>query len=120
MTSIYWVESDPRWLWIDDIQVGDILLEKGKSPRVVRKVSRIKKGPRTGKVHALSFTIKKCSWTGACHTTIVRTDLKTRKFSPTGKKAALNGELDKQIEANVALGDNTLATIHCCDVKGVF
>src|SRR3990167_315208 len=100
-------------MWIDEIKVGDILLEHGRSERVVRSVSRSK----TGLVCYVGFSIKRCSWTGRCYTIISRADLKARGFVPTGKAYALNSELDREIDLDLKYRDRVAVT--CCAVKGV-
>lgn len=116
MAARNWVETDPAWMWLDKIQEGDILLEQGRSERVVRNAHYGK----NGKLYSVTFTIKHCSWTGRCYTVLIRADLKTRRFAPTGKKYKAKTELDTKIKEEVNNSYNPPEIkLHCCDVKGV-
>lgn len=82
-----------KFSWIMEIQKGDILME-GDTPRVVREVS-----------HFNAYTI------------INSSDLKQRRFRPSGKRVTLSLDIDKSIEAEFRKYPPFGLT--CCDVEGI-
>lgn len=99
--------EDPKWAWIDELQVGDIITCPSGDMRMVRMVNRHKyndRHNRSGRVWTITLAIRNCSWTGKGYTVLNRSDIKTRQFSPTG----LRGEPLINIEATT-----------CCQVKGL-
>jgi hypothetical protein len=103
---------DSRPEWIKQIRKGDVL-KCGRSLRVVRNVKHC-----TTKTYVI-FAIKRCSWTTRCYTVYSHTDLKTRRFELTGKRLALQGELDYEFEQNIGINSKD-TTLHCCDVEGMY
>lgn len=97
-----------KYAWIKDISVGDILME-GDTPRVVRSVSH------TGRT-SVTFTIRHCSWTTRCYTVLNESDLRTRRFRPTGKRKRLDAPIDRAIREAI---DKREIKMHCCDVDGI-
>lgn len=97
----------PEWAWIDKIKVGDLLLTPSGDHRMVREVT-INSGKYSpqfaGKVKCISLAIRRCSWTGSGYTVINRTDIRERKYKPTGMKAQ-------------CLVDITKTT--CCEAEGL-
>lgn len=114
---------DDQWAWLDDIQPGDVLLERGdiNKPRVVRAVRRHPKGDRYGRdglLAGITFTIKHCSWVERCYTMLGRADLKTRKFAPSGVRKQSMTTLDKMIALDLTKSAHE-KHLDCCDVRGV-
>jgi len=111
-----WFRKDMQLDWRDRIKPGDVLLERGKSPRVVRTVTY----RPNGFLVAVNFTIKRCSWTGRCYTTVCRTDLGWRKFAPAGVTVKTVTDMDKMILRDIETpGPRTLYALDCCDVRGI-
>lgn len=96
--------------WIKEIRKGDILVE-GDTPRIVRNVQHGKNG-----YCCVTLAIRRCSWTRRCYTVINASDLKQRRFRPTGKRVRLDLPIDKAIEIAIQSREYTLT---CCDVEGV-
>ncbi len=114
---------DEKWAWLDEIQPGDVLLERGdiNKLRVVRAVCRYPKGDRYGRdgfVRSVTFTIKHCSWVERCYTVLGRPDLKSRKFTPSGARKQAMTTLDKMIALDITKDSNE-KRLDCCDVKGI-
>lgn len=114
---------DDQWAWIDKIQPGDVLLERGDvdKPRVVRAVCRFKKGDRYGRdglVRSVTFTTKRCSWVKRCYTILGRADLKTRKFAPSGARKQAMTTLDKMIALDITKWSHE-KRLDCCNVRGI-
>ena len=101
--------------WRDRIKVGDVLLERNKTQRVVREVSYRKDGFIWG-VH---FAIKRCSWTRRCYTVLCRSDLKQRGFVPAGARVRLDQPIDKKIARDLEYDNRFNQRLTCCDVEGV-
>lgn len=121
MSRLVRAYCDDRHAWIDEVQPGDILLERGEVPRVVRAVSRYKPGDRYGRdgfVRSVTFVTKRCSWVQRCYTIVNRTDLKLRKFAPSGQRRVHPTLLDKMIALDITK-DARNKRIDCCDVKGI-
>jgi hypothetical protein len=105
--------------WRDKIEVGDILLDKGKFPRVVRGVAYRTKGKLAGRLLGIDLVIQRCSWTGRCYTAIGRADLKQRGFVPTGKKKTSINFIDKLIAHDLMYTEKSKQKLSCCMVKGI-
>lgn len=121
MSRLVRAYCDDQWAWIDQIQVGDVLLERGEVPRVVRAVSHFPANDRFGRagfVRGVTFTIKHCSWVKRCTTTLNRTDLKTRRFKPSGHRRQQPTLLDKLIALDLTK-DSHNKRLDCCDVRGI-
>ncbi len=99
--------------WRDTLQVGDVLLTKSGSPRIVRKVSYRSNGFLGG----VRFTIKKCSWTKLCYTCVGRTDLDYRKFKKSNLRVReLRSLLDVEIAEEIKFNHRKLS---CKSVRGI-
>jgi len=110
------------WAWLDEIEVGDILLSGSGVERVVRSANYFKprdRFGRGGKLYGITFVIQKCSWTHRCYTMLTRADLKTRKFTPTGKKKQTVDLIDKLIAHDILYHDIDKQRLDCCAVKGI-
>lgn len=111
-----------EWEWLDKVEAGDILMASSGVMRVVRSVSKTTKpyrGRSVGHLYGISLVILNCSWTGSCLTHINRSDLKLRKFSPTGKRKQKVEFIDKLIAHDVLYDYRFKRKLSCCDVKGV-
>jgi hypothetical protein len=103
-----------RHSWIKNIQAGDVLKSGSGLLRVVRKVTHSKTRC------SVTFTIKHCSWTGRCYTTMSSSDLITFGYVSTGKKYPLTATMvDREIAYCIANHDIKDQTLKCCDVEGV-
>jgi hypothetical protein len=96
-----------------DVKVGDVLASGSGSYRVVREVSRF----ADGELRAVSFAIKRCSWTGRPVTCVSYTDLMHRRFQPTGVRLDLKSRLDARIAEEAKC--KGLPKISCCAVRDV-
>lgn len=95
------------------VAVGDVLRSRGGTYRVVRKVSRVR-----GRLHYITFAIKRCSWTGRCTTTVNSHDLRYADYEPvTGVRWKFATLLDEKIQADIA--NPNLRKTPCCAVIGV-
>ena len=106
--------------WISNIRVGDILAV-GDSYRVVRDVKHSKSERHPPKTY-VTFTIKRCSWTGRCYTVLTRSDLKTRGFRATGHSMRLRRQIDAKIRKAIVgreLPKDGPYSMTCCDVEGI-
>ena len=103
------------YAWIKRIRKGDILRSGSGMLRVVRAVSH--HGPSIPKTN-VTFSIKRCSWTGRCYTVMTGNDLRQLGYRPTRGRMRLRGKLDLLIEGDFGAspGDTRLT---CCDVEGV-
>lgn len=110
-----WRDPDSRWDWLDQIRVGDVLLSGSGPPRLVRAVTHRK----SGLLHGVSFAIKKCSWTGKCHTCRSRVGLKTEGFSHSWKRVEEATMIDKLIAHDIRYYNKEQQRLDCCDVKGL-
>ncbi len=115
MASRNYIDPDPAWQWLDQIKIGDILLERGKSERTVREINRYKNGT----MRSVSFSILRCSWTHRCYTTVTRSELKTRRFSHSGKRKESASPIDKLIAHDLIYWEKEKQRLDCCDVKGI-
>jgi hypothetical protein len=119
MASRNWIDLDPKWAWLDQIQPGDILYEGGdpERARVVRNVSRKKNGV----LYGVYFSILHCSWTGRPYTLLIRSDLKTRRFTPSGARKEAFSFNEKLLHHDVMVkgGDIRKLRMTCCSVKGI-
>lgn len=115
MAARNYIDPDRSWDWLEQIKIGDILLENGKSERIVRAVHMKK----SGMLYGVSFVIQRCSWTGRCHTTVSRSDLKTRKFANPGKSKSEADLVDKLIAHDLLYWQKDKQRLDCCDVKGI-
>jgi hypothetical protein len=97
--------------WLKRVRPGDVLRTSTGKLRVVRSVRY-----RRGVISSCSFTIKHCSWTGACWTTKQRSEL--FGWSPTGKRVSLRKRIDRDIARDLRKpGPERKLT--CCSVVGV-
>lgn len=112
MTNPYGMELD----WRDNIKVGDVLRTHNGNFRIVRKVYRRHGDKFLGSV---TFTIQQCSWTGRCYTIVNRSDLKQRKFSPTGVRVTKMTTMDKRINRDIIEDRPRGTRLSCCDVRGI-
>ncbi len=100
--------ENPQADWILSIKEGDILLERGKKPRVVRTVSRHLK---YGTWHTwVTFVIKRRSWTNRCYTVLNEHDLRMRRFIPTPMQRTSMSYIDKKINYNIVQNDKITLT----------
>lgn len=108
----------PQPEWMATVQVGDVLTD-GRVYRVVREVShwRPRYSPNELRLRGVAFTIRHCSWTRRCHTTLTAADLKQRHFRPAGIRVKLNKSIDAAIAEELA--DDRRRRLRCCDVRGV-
>jgi hypothetical protein len=84
--------------WMRALRVGDVLTRNGRTYRVVRTVTF----KPNGNLHAISFAIKRRSWTGRPCTTYMASDLKTFGFRPVGARVKLTSELDQRLAQYIA------------------
>jgi len=102
--------------WIERIEKGDILRSKSGLLRIVRAVhhSWI---PQSQQIRtSVTFTIKRCSWTGRCYTILNGSDLMTQGYQHTGKRIRLQKKMDKEIAAEFGQKPESLK-LTCCDVE---
>ena len=100
--------------WMLNIRTGDILLEHGTKPRVVREFSKYFK---YGYWHVhVTFTIKRRSWTNRCYTILNNEDLCQRKFVPSYYRKVNMSYIDKKINFNIK---SMKITLRANDVIGV-
>lgn len=98
---------------MEKVRVGTVLVSRGGTARVVRRVTRY----RTGELYYVWFTIRHCSWTGRCYTMLSANDLIQQGYTPAGFTYRIpQDELNLNIERSLAGGDYYLK---CCDVRGV-
>ncbi len=126
--------------WIGRIKVGDVLKSGSGLLRVVREVHHytVTKGGRDPHLRSyVTFTIRCCSWTGRCTTTLITSDLVTLGYRPTRAKVKLNKKIDRAIRRELTgrtiilngephrvpvLPDPRLKKryrVTCCDVEGI-
>jgi hypothetical protein len=98
--------------WFAFLRVGDVLRSPSGALRVVRLVSR-----REGRLTAVCFAIRRCSWTRRPLTVYNRYDLK-RGWSHVGARVRLDSELDRKIARSHTLIPPEYE-IRCCDVVGL-
>ena len=106
--------------WIHAIRVGDILAV-GDTYRIVRDVHHSRSDRWPPKTY-VTFTIKRCSWTGRCYTVLTQSDLKTRGFRPTGHSMRLRRQIDAKIRKAIVgneLPKHGHYSMTCCDVEGI-
>lgn len=84
---------DPDWFAF--LQPGDVLEFRG-SYRIVRHVTRWH-----GRLHSVTFAIKRPSWTGRCYTVCDRNDLKTSGARYVGARVKLDTEMDRKIHQSI-------------------
>ena len=113
--------------WMKDVVVGSVLKARSGALRVVRSVSRSKRGA----LHGVVFTIMRCSWTTSCYTILNYTDLIQRGFTLVKvKPRPLRSRLDREIRRCIYKpGGNFYRrggkryrrknVLSCCDVEGV-
>jgi hypothetical protein len=98
-------KDDPAWAWRDQIKVGDILSTPSGDERVVREAIYYKPDDRFGrggKINYIVLAIRNCSWTGRGCTFINRSDIRARRFAPTGRTFEVLTDV---------------RTITCCEAK---
>ncbi len=100
--------------WRDEIRPGDILIYNG-NPRVVRHATYW----HGGFLHCVDFVILKCSWTRSATTCVNRVDLKSRKFTPSGKMKTSMALVDKLIARDLLYENRFKRKLFCWDVVGV-
>jgi hypothetical protein len=98
--------------WMNKVKIGSVLRSRSGLLRVVRDLRR-----RGDRLHSVSFTIKHCSWTHRCTTTLTYNDLSYMGFRPTGKRRRLRTELDRMIALDCLPGHP--GPLDCCDVTGI-
>ena len=106
---------------IDGLEVGDVFLYgQRKTPRIVRGIvnppSRSPFSP--SRVYMVMVAIKKCSWTGRCHTYVDRYFLRTQ-CETTEVHFELDSPEDIEFEAEqdrLARGE-WIPEFTCCDAK---
>lgn len=97
--------------WLKNVKAGDVLRQPNGILRVVRRVSY-----KRGVISACYFTIRHCSWTGACYTIKARSEM--FGWTHTGKSVKLSRRLDRAILRDFGKnGDERRLT--CCSVEGV-
>lgn len=96
---------------LDRIVVGDTLLF-GKSPRVVRAITR-----RGELLATVCLAIRRCSWTGRAYTVYTRTDLRSMgvKVARMPRQALQTGA-DRKLARCIRIKEDR--TLGCCDVMG--
>ncbi len=105
--------------WRDDIKVGDVMSERGRPWRIVRQASY----RDNGLLLAVTFTIRRCSWTHRCYTTVMRVDLNVRGFrkvrnvSVSLKNSGIDAKIKRAIGRVAMPNHNHILT--CCDVEGL-
>lgn len=102
--------------WMARVQVGSVFKTPSGDLRLVRKVSRW-----NGKLGAVTFAIRRCSWAGRAYTVYCAADLKTLGYQllPVRVKS-LDGPLDVKlhefIHGNYTRGEYPMK---CCDARGL-
>lgn len=100
--------------WRDKLKVGDVIMSRAGTKRIIRKVT-LKKN---GFIWGVTMVIRHCSWTTRPVTAYCRSDLASAGFRPTGQRKRLKKSgLDALIEREAECHD--YPTITCCDVSGV-
>jgi hypothetical protein len=97
--------------WLKRVRVGDVLRTPTGTLRVVRQVSY-----RRGVISSCSFTIRHCSWTRACYTVKLRSEL--FGWQPTGKRVRLRKRIDRDIKHDLDKPGRE-RKLTCCSVEGV-
>lgn len=93
------------------VQVGDVVLTRAGLARVVRKVSRFP----DGELRALTFAIKRCSWTHRPYTVLNYQDLRWNGYRPTGLNVTLDRQEDLRLQAEIK--DYNRQKMDCCEGK---
>lgn len=94
------------------IQVGDVVISRTGTARVVRKVSRFP----DGELRALTFAIKRCSWTKRPYTVQNYTDLMNNGYRPVDLSITLDKREDRRLAKAIKnYHDRSLMT--CCQAK---
>lgn len=100
--------------WMRKVRIGDVLeTDNGRVQRIVRKVTFYS----CGSLYGVTFTIKHCSWTHRCETSIDAGRLQTENWMPAGHRFRLNKPLDKAIALDLI--DHHRRKVDCCDVRGI-
>ncbi len=102
--------------WFATLKVGDVLRDKRGNLRVVRAISRHK---HDGDLTHISFTIKRCSWTGSGFTVLNFTDIIQRGFEPVGVRVRLIKPIDELIDREIKYHGHGYHPASCCLVKGI-
>lgn len=97
--------------WLKQLQPGDVLRTPRGVLRVVRRV-RYKRGV----ISSACFTIRRCSWTGACWTIKQRSEL--FGWTSTGKRVMLRKRIDRTILADIGKPGRE-RRLTCCSVEGI-
>lgn len=102
--------------WMARVVVGSVFKTPSGDLRLVRKVSRW-----DGKLGAVTFAIRRCSWTGRAYTVYCAADLKTMGWQllPVRVKA-LDGPLDVKLHDFIN-GDYVRGNypMKCCGARGL-
>lgn len=106
----YTHQPDP-W-WFATLRDGDVIASPKGTQRVVRKVSR----DDAGRLKAVYFAIKRCSWTKRPYTVYVRSDLR-QGWRYVGVRVKLVAEIDWRIRH--ACNSDTDRSLSCRDVRGL-
>jgi len=90
------VEKD----WRDSLKLGDVVLTKSGTPRVIRRISYRK----SGILLAVTFSIKRESWTKRPYTVMNRSDLSCLGYRPSGVTLKSMSLCDKRLLADILRG----------------
>jgi hypothetical protein len=100
------------------LKVGDVVQERNGAWRIVRAVTR----QPSGKLCAITLTIRHCSWTGRCYTVIMANDLRQRGFHPVRvRRRKLTSRFDRKIQRAIHGNEDRRVkpySVTCCDVEG--
>jgi hypothetical protein len=99
---------------IDDLEAGDtVFVGKRRTPRLIRSVSK----DAHGRLRAVVFAIRRCSWTKRPYTVYQRCDFGGLRMRPSGWPRATFGlPSDQALLADI--NDHRRQRMHCCDVVG--
>lgn len=99
-------------VWMQSVEVGDVLKNPRGSLRVVRKVTRYDNGD----LRCITFAKKKCSWTGRPGAVYGFCDLRIGGWMPTGACVALGSEADFLLEVELATYPSP-PQFSCCEAR---
>jgi hypothetical protein len=117
--------ADPDWF--DHLRVGDVLRDPWGNFRVVRKVSRWTRRPRSqggtlhgvGPLRGVTLTIRRRSWTNRCYTVYSANDLKVGRWSYVGARIKLTRDIDGCIEQAIHQPAGRPFILYAKHVRGV-
>jgi hypothetical protein len=104
----------PQPDWMNDCAAGDVLREENGKPRLVRDVSRTP----DGRLRAVHFAIRRCSWTKRPLTCLMASDLRNRKFRRIARLTRWEKSV-VDLKLDIEIADPYERLLFCCDAKGL-